>query len=495
MNFSLSVSKPKRPIAILLIAGLAFAGTIGAKVTLPSVLANNMVLQQQTKVNLWGKATAKKTVKIRTSWNGKYYKTVAGNDGKWQIKVDTPAAGGPYSIEFNDGTITKLDNILVGEVWMCSGQSNMEMPMTGFDRQPLEGSNTVIAQSKPSTSIRMFITDSKDGKWVRQQNLVPQDDMQGEWLMDSPEGVAPTSATAYFFAKFLQNVLDVPVGIMVSSVGGSKIEAWMSREAIEPFKNEVDMHALVDKNKKVDACITPTVLFNGKMNPLVHFTIKGFIWYQGESNRGASELYSRLMPAFVKDLRSRWGEGDLPFYYVQIAPFDYEGADKFSGALLREAQEKCLERIPNSGMVSTIDIGNHNFIHPVRKEPVGTRLALLALGKTYGKKGFGYESPSFVSQEIKDGKIYINVKNADHGLCPMWTSLKGFEIAGEDGVFHEAFAEIETQSCRLAVSSKDVPNPKYVRYGFRNTPVAASVFNTWGLPLLPFRTDTFNVGK
>ena len=474
--------------ALCLAATLFMPQTGTAKVTLPAVLDNNMVLQQQSDVKLWGKARPNTTVQIRTSWNGAKYETRSDKQGDWLTQVATPQAGGPYEITFDDGEVTKLQNILIGEVWFCSGQSNMEMPMRGFDRQPMQGGNDVIAKAKPATPIRIFNMDNKAGQWVRQQSKTPQADCQGEWQEHTPVNVAHASAAAYYFARYIQEVLEVPVGIIIASRGGAKIEPWMSREALEPFK-EISLSALDDDSPMVDTQ-TPCVLYNSKVAPLLNFCIKGILWYQGESNRNNAHLYNRLQAAFVKDLREKWGLGELPFYFVEIAPFNYEGPDGTSAAYLREAQLQSMREIPNCGMVSTLDVGHPVFIHPVDKETVGTRLAWWALGQTYGREGFGYATPIYKSMEIAEGKIYINVENAPNGLCPMWTSLEGFEIAGEDRVFHPAFAEIETKSCRLAVSSKEVPNPVAVRYAFKNY-ATASVFNIHGLPLAPFRTDNW----
>lgn len=309
-----------------------------AKVKLPAVLADNMVLQQQTEVNLWGTARAKAPVTVKTSWNGRTYRARAGADGRWSLKVATPAASRTtHKITFSDGEPTVLGNILIGEVWFCSGQSNMEMPMRGFDRQPLEGTNNLIARAKPSTPIRMFLTDMKEGQWFRQFSKTPQSDCWGEWLEHTPENVAQTSATAYYFARYVQEVLEVPVGIIVSTLGGSKIEPWMSREALSAFP-QIDLGHLEEegtiKNIHADAC----VLYNSKIAPFLKYAIRGFLWYQGESNRDNADLYRELAPAFVKDLRAKWGRGDFPFYFVEIAPFDYEGADGTSAARMREVQ-------------------------------------------------------------------------------------------------------------------------------------------------------------
>lgn len=475
-----------------LIALLAIGGqqAVTAKVKLPHVLASNMVLQQDSNVKLWGKAKPNAKLSVKTSWDNKTYKTTVANDSTWLVTVKTPKADNkPYQIVFNDGEKTQLDNILIGEVWFCSGQSNMEMPMRGFDRQPLRGTNAIIAKQKPTTPIRMFITDSKKGSWFRQFSKTPQADCYGEWLDNRPENVSVTSATAYFFAQYLQDVLDVPVGLIVSTLGGAKVEPWMSREAISQFKDiKLD---ILNNDKKPNIWQDPCVLYNAKIAPFLNYNIKGFLWYQGESNRNNADQYRYLMEAFVKDLRGKWGLGELPFYFVQIAPYRYGNPDATDAAKLREVQALNAKEIPNSGMVCTLDIGAPNFIHPVDKETVGTRLALLALGQTYGRKGFGYLTPTYKSMEKKDGKIYINMDNAPYGgVCPMWTSLKGFEIAGEDKVFHPAFAEVEEKTCRLAVSSKDVPNPVAVRYCYHNY-AEASVFNLYGLPLAPFRTDNW----
>ncbi len=463
--------------------------SLQAKVKLPSILGDNMVLQQKSAVKLWGWANENAKIKVTTSWDRKTYVASSDSRGNWLIKVNTPDARGPYEIGISDGEKVILQNILIGEVWFCSGQSNMEMPMRGFDRQPLKGANTVIAKARTNVPIRMYLSDSKDGNWVRQFNKKPQVDCQGQWLENTSENVANCSAAAYYFARYIQEVLDIPVGIVVSTSGGSMVESWMSREAIEPFK-EVDLSILNDTVKIKNPNATPCVLYNAKIAPLTNFTIKGFLWYQGESNRKNADLYAKLMPAFVNDLRTKWGLGEFPFYFVQIAPFTYEGAEGTSAARLREVQLQNMSDIPNSGMVTTMDIGHPVFIHPVDKETVGERLALWALGATYGRKGFVYAAPEYQSMEKKGQKIYINFSHAERGISPMWTDLKGFEIAGSDKVFYAAKAEIETSTTRLAISSDKVPDPVAVRYDYKNY-AEASIFGLSGLPVAPFRTDTW----
>ena len=482
------MKKTSRKITFLLILLLS-AANLQAKVKLPSILGNNMVLQQQTTVKIWGWADGNAKIKLKTSWDNKSYSVSADSKGSWLLRINTPQAGGPYQITISDGEALILNNVLIGEVWFCSGQSNMEMPMRGFDRQPVKGGNNVIAKANPKVPIRMFTTDSKGDSWVRQFSKTPQTDCQGEWNENSSENVANISAVAYYFAKYVQEVLDVPVGIVVSSWGGSVVEAWMSREAIAPFK-EINTSILDNDAEVKKPQATPCVLYNAKIAPLTNFTIRGFLWYQGESNRSNANLYGKLMPSFVKDLRTKWDIGEFPFYYVQIAPFKYEGVDSTSAVRLREVQLQNMTDIPNSGMVTTLDIGNPVFIHPVDKETVGERLALWALGATYSRKGFGYAPPVYKGMERKGNKIYIDFKNAERGIYPMWTALKGFEIAGDDKIFYPAEAEIETSTTRLTVWSDHVPAPTAVRYACKNY-TEASIFGLSGLPVAPFRTDNW----
>ncbi|NDP28852.1 MAG: sialate O-acetylesterase, partial [Flavobacterium sp.] len=238
MNKILSVTK-----VLIFTALLLSIASVEAKVKLPSILGDNMVLQQKTTTKLWGWAKENTQIKVKTSWDKKSYTTNSDSKGNWLLNINTPDAGGPFQISISDGEVLTLNNILIGEVWFCSGQSNMEMPMKGFPRQPTKGGNTIIAKANPKVPIRIFNTDSKDGKKIKQFNKKPQTDCQGQWLDNSSENVANTSAAAYYFANYLQEVMDVPVGIIISSLGGSMVESWMSREAIEPFK-EVDLSIL-----------------------------------------------------------------------------------------------------------------------------------------------------------------------------------------------------------------------------------------------------------
>ncbi|CCY37273.1 putative sialic acid-specific acetylesterase [Tannerella sp. CAG:118] len=470
---------------------LFFVTVVSAKIQLPSVLADGMVLQQQAKVKLWGKASFDTGIKVKTSWDNKTYMTKSGRDGSWEIQISTPVAGGPYEIMIDDGECLVLRNILIGEVWLCSGQSNMEVPMRGFPYQPVLNSNKIITKSNPSTPIRIYTSDmDENGNWTWQYSKKPQNDCIGRWMDNSSENVAYTSAVAYLYARYLQEALKVPVGIIVSTLGGTQIEAWMSREALADFPEIALSH--LDDNKKIERPHnTPCVLYNAKLAPLTNFVVRGFLWYQGESNRGNVEKYARLFPAFVKDLRDKWGLGALPFYYVQIAPYRYDNADDVQTALMREVQLNSMSNIPNSGMVTTMDVGDIDCIHPANKEVVAERLAYWALAKTYGKKGIVYSAPVYKSMEIKDGKIYITFDDLGYGgLIPVNAPLKSFEIAGTDKVFHPAKAVFDTKTKAVIVWSDEVEKPVAARYAFKNY-AEASLFSTSGIPVSSFRTDNW----
>ena len=459
-----------------------------AKIELPSILNHNMVLQQQNDVKLWGKAKAETSITIKPSWTKNVYTTKSNSAGKWMVSVSTPKAGGPYDIKISDGEEIILKNILIGEVWFCSGQSNMEMPMRGFEIEPVQGANDVIALANETTPIRMFSSDIDEQGWFRQYSKTPLDDCKGKWTVNSSENVARTSATAYYFAKYLNQALNIPVGIIVSSWGGSTVEAWMSEETIKPFG--VDLSLLYD-DKEVPKPIQqqPCVLFNAKIAPLTNFAIKGFLWYQGESNRDKLDQYYKMLPAMVSDYRNRWGN-DFSFYFVELAPHSYGNASGTMTAYFREMQLKHVNIIPKSGMVCTADIGSHDFIHPSNKADVGKRLALWALAKDYGIKNIGYATPTYKSIEVDGNKIHITFDNAVGKVHPMNKPLNSFEIAGEDKVFYPANAIVDLKTKQLTVWNDSIGIPVAVRYAFRNY-ADASLFDYYGLPVAPFRTDNW----
>jgi sialate O-acetylesterase len=452
-------------------------GSIFAKIKLPAIIDHNMVLQQNAKVPLWGKAKPNAEVHITTSWDHKLYKLHAQKDSSWKILVQTPKAGGPYEINLSDGEPLVLKNILIGEVWVCSGQSNMEMPVKGFGNQPVLNSSDILLDSE-NPGIRLFRLD-------RALSRSPQQDCKAtQWEEANAQSVKDFSAVAYLYAKILQEKLKVPVGVIMSVWGGTMIEAWMDQASLKEFP-EIKTAPDTGKIQKN----APTVLFNAMINPFAGYGIKGVIWYQGEQNRSNYQLYDRLMIAMVKEWRKIWDMGEWPFYYVQIAPYTYTIKDKQGLApFLREAQLKAMTEIPNSGMVVTIDLGSEKSIHPPDKLPISKRLAYWALANTYGKKGLNYQSPVYKSMKVTASTVYINFNYTPNGLTAFGKELSAFEIAGEDKVFYPAKAKISGNG--ILVESENVKVPLAVRYAFKDW-IVGDLYNTEGLPAAPFRTDNW----
>ena len=467
--------KPKL-IIFFIIQAVIFTA-IKAEIILPAIFNDNMVLQQKTGAAIWGKATPGNIVEITTSWDNNNYSTHANAQGNWKITVKTPSAGGPYEITISDGEELKLSNVLIGEVWICSGQSNMAMPVKGYRNEPIIGSNEAIATSG-NENIRLF-TVSRD------KSLEPLDDLTGQWLECIPEHVAEFSATAYFFGSMIQQVLGVPVGLICSSWGGTRIEPWISEQGIKKF----DWVTLPDKKQTGDfSQQLPTVLFNAMIKPLTGFSIRGALWYQGESNRNEPVRYTQLMPGLIENWRSEWGIDDMPFYYVQIAPFDY-GPAGLNSALLREAQLKASTALPNTGMASLMDAGEKDCIHPADKRAAGERLAYLALAKTYGKKGFEYSGPVLNNMVIEGNMIKLTFDHAANGLTTFGKDLVNFKIAGENKRFYQATAFITREG--ITLFAPQVANPVAVRYAFDDF-VIGELYNTEGLPASSFRTDDWD---
>ncbi len=475
-----------KKLLILILATLFSAG-ISAKIQLPALLQDNMVLQQQTEANLWGKAEPQKKVTVITSWDKKKYTTQADENGAWKVAVSTPAAGGPYSITISDGDKIELNNIMIGEVWICAGQSNMQMPVAGFKGQPVDGSNEAILEGAKDKNIRMFIVK-------REISQTPLDDCHTDtgWREASTESIAEFSATGYFFGKNLYDVLDIPIGLIEADWGGTCIESWMSEEAAKKVQPDQA------RDMKFGEVNQTARLFNAMIYPLSNYTAQGFIWYQGESNihmYGVLQdisAYSRLMQEMVTLWRGIWGKEDMPFYFVQIAPYEYWGTDRIEVPLIVEQQLDAMDKIPYSGMASTTDIGDKIYIHPSDKPSVGKRLALLALKETYKEEGVVAHSPRFKEARFENGKAYVTfTSDATLGPC-LANRILGFEIAGADKVFIPAHAEFVPNKQEIVVSSEIVAEPVAVRYAFRNVPKAAELYNCGGLPAFPFRTDSWN---
>ena len=642
---------------IISVGVLVFTSAVSllADVKLPAVMSDHMVLQQQSDARLWGWADPGEEVSVKGAWAKTFSKPIkAGKDGKWEQKLTTPKAGGPYTITVKGNNTVTLKNILIGEVWVCSGQSNMEMGMASIENAQQE-----IAEAH-HPNIRIFNVQNT-------QSLFPLDDVTGQWYECSPESVLKCgeyggfSAAAYYFARKLQKELNVPIGLINTDWGGTPAESWTSNEMLSTMPDfagkianlsdkdtnkvmsqyKIDMAKWQEAMKKADPGTTekwenpqldvsswkkievpstfensevgkidgvvwyrktievpaglagkkmalslgaiddedityfngtkigevkvwdharnykvngslvkagenvlavrvldirkdggffakpeemfvklgdqkiaiagqwqykvsldtasvpraprpprrmnnqsPTSLYNGMINPIVPFTIKGAIWYQGESNSLKPTQYQTLFPNMIQDWRNAWKIGDFPFYYVQIAPYNY---GKRNSALLREAQMMTLS-MKNVGMVVTMDIGNVTDIHPKNKKDVGLRLARWALAKDYGQKDLVYSGPIYKSMKIEAAKIRLSFDHPGSGLVAKDGALANFTIAGADKKFVPANATIKNST--IVVSSDKVTKPVAVRYAFDNAGVP-SLFNKEGLPASSFRTDTW----
>ncbi|UOQ67989.1 sialate O-acetylesterase [Hymenobacter volaticus] len=464
------------------LAALLIPRLLWAEVKLPALFTDNMVFQQQAACAVWGWAKAGSTITVAPSWGKQKYTTKADAAGKWKLKVTTPQAGGPYQLTISDGKPVTLKNVLVGEVWLCTGQSNMEMPMKGFKGQPILNANEAILKSS-NPNIRLYNVP-------RNSRTEPKDNSKPfVWKVAEPEAVSNFSATGYYFGRLLNELLHVPVGLINCSYGGSTIEAWMNAETLRQFAG-VTIPLKTDSIKEVNR--TPTTLYNGMLHPVVGYGIRGVIWYQGESNYEHPDEYPARLAALVKEWRTEWSMGDFPFYYAQIAPYNYaqlppyNKGGKFNSAFLRDAQRKAESQMPNAAMAVLLDVGEENSIHPMRKELGGTRLALLALAKTYGLKGFGATSPAYESLEVKDGAVAVKFKDAPNGLSSFGLELTGFEVAGTDQKFYPAKAAINGSV--ITVSSEAVKAPVAVRYAFQDF-TRATLFSNEDLPVSSFRTD------
>ncbi|MEX2336258.1 MAG: sialate O-acetylesterase [Fulvivirga sp.] len=444
---------------------------------LPSFFSNNMVLQQNEAVSIWGTDTPETKISIKASW-GEKVQTESDAAGKWKVKIETPEAGGPYSLSIKGSEEVLLQDILIGEVWLCSGQSNMEMVLKGYRNQPIIGSNEAILNSG-NNLIRVF-------KAERNASVEPLNDVEGDWTVSGPATSGDFSATAYFFAKKMQKVLDVPVGIITTSWGGSNVETWIDQKTLRNFEDLIIPTSVPEKapNK------VPTLLYNGMLHPFLGFNIKGVLWYQGEANRVNYSEYKDLFSAMIESWRANWSQGDFPFYFVQIAPYGYNGVNS---AFVREAQLQTMQTVANTGMAVTMDIGACNSIHPPEKKLVGDRLAYWALAKTYGIEGIAFSGPVYKSYDVDKGKVNVAFEYSEIGLYTFDSELTGFTIAGEDRDFHPAKAKINRDGT-VTVWSDEVKEPVAVRYGFESC-IKGTLYNVAGLPASSFRTDNWEEEK
>ncbi len=507
-------------VVVVLILLLRLPFLADADVKLPALISDNMVLQSGAEVPIWG--TADPGEEVIVTLGDERIAATADSEGKWMAKLTPMEAGGPFEITIAGNNTVTLHNVLVGEVWVCSGQSNMQWSVSGSVNAEQE-----IAQSD-YPMIRLFTVK----RVVANQ---PLRDTEGSWVTCGPDAVGSFSAAGYFFGRDLHKELNVPVGLIHSSWGGTPAEAWTSLAELESdpeFKSIFDRWEKIfenyfqakrqheqklaqwkqeaqkakDEGKPVPRKPRPPLgpghphspggLYNGMISPLIFYAIKGAIWYRGESNAGRAYQYRKLFPTMIHNWRSSWGQGDFPFLFVQLA--NYKAAQPLPAesawAELREAQLMTLS-LPNTGMAVTIDIGEAKDIHPKNKQDVGHRLALAALAVAYGRDVV-YSGPIYESMTVERDKVRLRFKHSNGGLLAKGDKqLEGFAIAGQDRKF--AWAEAKIEGDAVVVWSNAVPQPIAVRYAWADNPVC-NLYNEAGLPASPFRTDNWpgvTVGK
>jgi len=496
---------------------------VSAIIRLPSVFNDNMVLQQNKIVNLWGFASPHENITVE--FNGQVVNGVANAQGNWKVELQPMQAGGPFEMIIKGTNTIILKNILIGEVWICSGQSNMEFPLKKTNDAEKE-----IAQAD-LPSIRIFIVKRTCASDM-------QEDCKGKWQVCSPKTIGDFSGVGYYFGKNLNKELEVPIGLIQATWGGSPAEAWMSNEVLESdsdfkpilerWNNQIKNYpeVLQEYNRDKDSLLkkwfsdstvavnkgmapprkpnvpegpgsrnTPSGLFNGMIAPLVSLSFQGVIWYQGEANAGRAFQYRRLFPTLIRNWRQSWNAGEFPFYFVQLPNLFRQPEPSKSGwAELREAQLITLSE-PNTGMAVTIDVGDPTNLHPTNKSDVGFRLSLIALNKDYNKKDIVFSGPIYKSFKIGNDKILLQFTHTGNGLISKnGDEIKGFTIASGDKKFVTASAKIEGD--QVVVWSDQIKNPVAVRYAWADNP-ECNLYNGANLPASPFRTDdweehTFN---
>lgn len=459
-----------------LVLSLLFVGFAQADVKMPAIFGSNMVLQRDLACPVWGWAEPGEDVTVSIAGQTKTVK--ADDKGKWSVKLDPLKVGDPLSMTVKGKNEIKFDNILVGEVWVGSGQSNMQWNV----RNSNDSGKDIDSADLPNIRLITVPCVAKEE---------PQDNFNGKWEVCSPKTVPNFSAVLFFFGRKLNKDLDVPVGLIHCSWGGSSCETWVNEKILAgkpEYEQVFKRRAEFDPNDpKLRINHQVGWLYNGMLHPIIGYGIKGAIWYQGETNTWRSYQHRDLFPTMVQNWRDEWKQGDFPFYWVQLTNFMATKKDpaECAWAEFRESQSMS-RKLKNSGEAVIIDIGDPKDIHPRNKQDVGYRLALLALKQDYGKN-IPSESPRFKSAEFSDGKATLKFDFAYDGLYSKGAMPTGFAIAGDDKVFHWANADIIDKDM-VVVSSPKVAKPVAVRYGWADSPVV-TMYNSANLPMCPFRTD------
>ncbi len=472
---------------IFFIAAMLLSSSIAnAEVKLPNIIGSNMVLQQNTQVRLWGTAEKNSKVEVKVSWDNNTFTTQSNKEGKFEIKIPTQNSSfDAQTITFTDTKdkkSTTLNNILIGEVWLASGQSNMQMPLKGFPGCFVkDGWEEIMNSKQEENNIRFFSLPTK-------HSYQQEEDIDAKWTVPCPEAATEYSATAWHYAKSLSHALNCPVGIVNAAYGGTKVESWLSKELLESYGLSTKKEDIENTTEEYLRILLP---YNAMFWPVHNFTYKGIIWYQGCSNVGEHKTFLPRMKDLIKLWREKIDLGNIPFYMVEIAPYNYGSGD---APFLREAQYKVAQEVENCGIISTSDLvlpQEYYNIHPRNKKEVGQRLAFLSLNKTYNKGMYVYSGPTYKEIIIEKSEAFIGFDNIMMGICSNYM-LEGFEIAGEDRVFHKADSVwVRWQTNHVAVSSKKVEKPVAVRYCFKDF-AHGNLYGGAMMPAFPFRTDNWD---
>lgn len=463
-----------RKFILLVLCSIGCSMNVSAQLGLPSVFTDGMVLQRNAEVAVWGWASPGDSVFVVPSWTAGEKIGVMANDlGKWRVKVKTTDAGGPFDMRiFTRSESIVLNDVLLGEVWLCSGQSNMEWSanMWILDKEK----EVANADCK---SLRIFHVPKRGAYY-------PQEDCDAAWEVASPESMRKTSATAYFYAKYLTQKLSVPVGIIVSAWGGSPIEVWMPKEVVKDITGSEEVELPRNQWWPVDL----GVLFNQMINPIVPYTIRGCIWYQGETNCDNAEDYSARMKGLIDSWRNSFGN-QFPFLYVQIAPYLYNSKNN-GPAIVRQEQEKVLDMVENTAMINIADlVKNVADIHPRNKRAIGERLAFMAMDKVYGEKVAPYESPRFSSVSVEKDAVVLNFSGDFERIENDGKSIVGLVVLDEQG--KQLSPKIKIENSKIRISTKRIESPFVVKYCFDDATIG-SLRTEKGMPFLPFCTELIN---
>lgn len=456
--------------------------SLQSQIEISAVFGDNMVLQQREHVSIWGKDSPGTKIEILSSWDAKA-KAIANSDGFWKTTIKTKKASfNPEELQIKGSTSITLRNILIGEVWFCSGQSNMEMPLQGLRQSKVLHAEDYL-QKSDNKYIRLYNN-------ARSASVTPSFNVNGKWSVSDKDGAKKFSAIGYIFGTKLFEKLNVPIGIIESAWGGTKIESWIPKEVLLKYKDITFSNILPkvqNKQKK------PSFLYNAMIYPFQDFKVKGILWYQGESNRNEPEPYYGYVRDLIVSWRKQWQDKNLPFYVVQIAPYNYTKHRNSSGKkanIIREAQQKIAKDVKNVNIVVTTDAGDCNDIHPSKKEIISKRLLRIALAEEYSLKNLVYQSAEFKRMVIKDKYVTLEFKFQKDDLFEGNKDAKGFEVAASDKEFYPAKVLYSKDKKGIILYSDKVENPVAVRYGFKDC-FESNLKTKSGLPISVFRTDNW----